>query len=140
MRTFVHHTLSSATLLMVALSVMGQTAPNTWWVQFTDKDNTPYSIDQPEAFLTLRAIQRRQQQGIAIDELDLPVDPVYINTVLALGEVQLVNRSKWFNAITIRTSDPLCSRPYSSFPSSRISAPRSVFRLHHPCRTSSMHP
>jgi serine protease AprX len=105
MRTFVHRTLSAATLLMVALSVMGQTAPNTWWVQFTDKDNTPYSIDQPEGFLTLRAIQRRQQQGIAFDELDLPVDPVYINTVLALGEVQLVNRSKWFNAITIRTSD-----------------------------------
>jgi subtilisin family serine protease len=75
-------------------------------VQFTDKDNTPYSVDQPEAFLSSRSIQRRQQQGIAVDDLDLPVDPAYINTVLALGEVQLMNRSKWFNAITIRTSEP----------------------------------
>lgn len=83
-----------------------QTAPNTWWVQFTDKASTPYSIDQPEPFLSERAIQRRQIQGIAVDELDLPVDPAYIQAVLALGNVQLHNRSKWFNAITIRTSDP----------------------------------
>jgi len=107
MKALIHRSISLYTLLLVAHSLVGQTAPNTWWVQFTDKDNTPYSIDQPEAFLTLRAIQRRQQQGISIDDLDLPVDPAYISAVLALGEVELMNRSKWFNAVTIRTSDPV---------------------------------
>jgi|688.fasta_scaffold03559_21 hypothetical protein len=82
-----------------------QTAPDTYWVQFTDKSNTPYSLDAPEQFLAARAIARRQAQGIALDELDLPVDPAYIAGVLATGDVQLVNRSKWFNAITIRTTD-----------------------------------
>jgi subtilisin family serine protease len=82
-----------------------QTAPDTYWVQFTDKANTPYSLDAPEQFLSARAIARRQAQGIALDELDLPVDPAYITNVLATGDVQLVNRSKWFNAITIRTAD-----------------------------------
>ncbi len=82
-----------------------QTAPDTYWVQFTDKANTPYSLDAPEQFLSARAIARRQAQGIALDELDLPVDPAYITGVLASGDVQLVNRSKWFNAITIRTAD-----------------------------------
>jgi serine protease AprX len=91
--------------MLWAAACAGQTAPDTWWVQFTDKDNTPYTLDQPEAFLSPRAIQRRQVQGIAMDELDLPVDPAYINAVLALGQVQLVNRSRWFNAITIRTDD-----------------------------------
>lgn len=98
------------TLLLLAVAVplhgAAQTAPGTWWVRFTDKANTPYSLDAPEAYLSPRAIQRRQAQGIAIDSTDLPVDPAYINAVLALGDVQLHNRSKWFNAITIRTSDP----------------------------------
>ena len=89
------------------LDPFAQTGPDLYWVQFTDKDQTPYSIDAPEAFLSARSIARRQAQGVTIDALDLPVDPVYIETVLALGDVQLVNRSKWFNAITIRTTDPL---------------------------------
>jgi len=93
-------------LFPAAFVCSAQSAPDTWWVQFADKAGTPYSIDQPEAFLSQRAIQRRLQQGIAVDELDLPVDPAYIQTVLALGDVQLHNRSKWFNAITVRTNDP----------------------------------
>lgn len=85
---------------------VAQTAPDTWWVQFIDKANTPYSVEQPLEFLSQRALERRQAQGIAVDELDLPVDPAYVGAVLALGEVELVNRSRWFNAITIRTADP----------------------------------
>lgn len=97
--------LTVATAILWA-SVVAQTAPDTWWVQFTDKANTPYSIEQPLEFLSQRAVERRQAQGIPVDELDLPVDPAYVGAVLALGEVELVNRSRWFNAITIRTSDP----------------------------------
>jgi len=82
-----------------------QIAPDTYWVQFSDKDNTPYSLSQPEQFLSQRAMDRRAAYGIAYDELDLPVDPAFIAAVLATGDVQLLNRSKWFNAITIRTTD-----------------------------------
>ncbi len=95
-------------LLLVASQwqAWGQTAPDTWWVQFTDKANTPYTIDQPSAYLSARSIERRQTQGILVDDLDLPVDPAYIATVLGIGDIQLMNRSRWFNAITIRTTDP----------------------------------
>lgn len=112
MRVLIHIML----LLFMAGPVCAQTAPDTWWVQFTDKDQTPYSVDQPEAFLSARAIQRRMAQGIAVDELDLPVDPVYINTVLGLGQVDLLNRSRWFNAITIRTSDPQVLQAIEALP------------------------
>lgn len=88
------------------LVVDAQTGPDAWWVAFTDKAGTPYSVNAPEAFLSPRAIARRQAQGIPVDELDLPVDPAYIAQVLALGDVQLLNRSRWLNAITIRTTDP----------------------------------
>ena len=92
--------------LPLALSLSGQTAPDTWWVKFTDKENTPYSLTEPEVYLSQRALDRRAAQGIAIDELDLPIDPVYISTVLALGDVQLLARSRWLNAITVRVEDP----------------------------------
>lgn len=107
------HTLA---LLLVAGPICAQTAPDTWWVQFTDKDQTPYSIDQPEAFLSARSIQRRAAQGIAVDVLDLPVDPAYISTVLGLGPVQLLHRSRWFNAITIRTADPQVLQAIEALP------------------------
>jgi len=100
MRTLITFLLSS-----FVLSIAAQTGPDIYWVQFTDKDATPYSIGEPQEFLSERSITRRQVQGIAVNESDLPVDPAYISAVLATGDVQLVNRSKWFNAITIRTTD-----------------------------------
>ena len=82
---------AAISLTLYALCFVGfaQTAPDTYWVQFTDKSNTPYSIDQPEQFLSARSIARRENQGIALGESDLPVDPAYIEAVLATGDVQL---------------------------------------------------
>lgn len=87
--------------------LFAQTAPATYWVQFTDKAQTPYSLSAPEQYLSQRALARRQRQNIAIDSLDLPVDPAYIAQLLASGDMQLLNRSKWFNAVTIRSTDTL---------------------------------
>ena len=87
--------------------LFAQTAPATYWVQFIDKAQTPYSLTAPEAYLSQRALERRQRQNIAIDSLDLPVDPAYIAQLLASGDMQLLNRSKWFNAVTIRSTDTL---------------------------------
>ena len=102
--------LGTFLLLSVLLplgSALAQTAPATYWVRFKDKANTPYSIASPQDYLSPRAIERRQRQGIAIDSLDLPVDPAYIDALLAAGDIELVNRHKWFNAVTIRSTDTL---------------------------------
>jgi len=114
-------------LLFVAASVSAQTGPDAYWIQFTDKDATPYSLGEPEQFLSARAIQRRLTQGIVIDALDLPVDPVYIAGVLATGNVQLINRSKWFNAITVRTTDEAALDAIAQLPF--VSAVRGTRRL-----------
>jgi hypothetical protein len=100
----------------IITGAFAQTSPDTYWIQFTDKVNTPYSVDQPEQFLSARAIQRRVQQNIPIEASDLPVDPAYIAGVLAQGDVQLHNRSKWFNAITIRTQDQQALEAISQLP------------------------
>lgn len=76
--------------------------PAKYWVQFKDKSNSPYSISNPQQFLSPRAIALRQQHHIAIVENDLPVNPQYIQQVMALDpKMILFTKSKWLNGITI---------------------------------------
>ena len=94
-------------LLFIEIAFMAnaQIAPNFYWIQFTDKNNSPYSIDNPEAYLSQRALQRRANQGIAIDEYDIPVNPQYLQAVADCG-AELINPSKWLNGVTVRITNP----------------------------------
>ena len=89
--------------LTAALFAQAQVATNIYWVQFTDKNNSPYSIDNPEAYLSERALQRRANQGISIDEYDIPVNPQYLQAVADCG-AQLLNPSKWLNGVSVYTT------------------------------------
>lgn len=91
-------------LLLLAIPAFPQTAPGKYWIQFTDKANTPYSISQPLDFLSGRAIARRAKYNIPVIEQDLPVNPAYPDSLRKLGATVL-NRSKWFNAVTVGISD-----------------------------------
>ncbi|MEA3445735.1 MAG: hypothetical protein U9R19_13530, partial [Bacteroidota bacterium] len=96
--------LTTFAIIYFAVQVFAQTAPDKYWVKFTDKTNTPYSLTNPSDFLTSRAIQRRLAQNISYAENDLPVDPAYIDSLENIG-VQVLTRSKWFNAATIYTNN-----------------------------------
>lgn len=91
--------------LTVAIFAQAQVAPGIYWVQFTDKANSPYSINNPEAYLSPRALQRRANLGIAIDEYDIPVNPQYLQAVANCG-AELLNPSKWLNGVTVHVTDP----------------------------------
>lgn len=94
-------------LILVSQLASAQLAPEKYWVEFTDKFNSPYSLNQPEEFLSLRAIDRRLEQNIAFDRSDLPVNPQYISQLLLLGEITLIYPSKWFNAVAVAFSDSM---------------------------------
>ncbi|MBR5081554.1 MAG: S8 family peptidase [Bacteroidales bacterium] len=89
----------------VSLFASAQVATNIYWVQFTDKNDSPYSIDNPEAYLSPRALQRRANQSIGIDEYDIPVNPQYLQAVADCG-AQLLNPSKWLNGVSVHVTDP----------------------------------
>ena len=91
------------TLLLIVGVAYSQIAPDRYWVQFTDKNNTPYSIDRPEEFLSERSIQRRIKYCVALDEKDIPVNPSYIEAVENAGAT-ILNPSKWLNGVTIETN------------------------------------
>ena len=63
-------------------------------IEFKDKNNTPFSINHPSAFLSAKSIERRNKQNISIDETDLPIPPRYIDSVRLAGNVIILNQSK----------------------------------------------
>ena len=90
--------------LFLSLITLAQIAPDKYYIQFTDKDNSPYSISSPEEFLTQRALDRRSKFNIEITTQDLPVNPLYLDGVEEVG-VDLLNPSKWLNGVTIYTTN-----------------------------------
>jgi hypothetical protein len=91
-------------------------AQKRYVVRFTDKNGTPYSLSNPSAYLSAKAIQRRSNQGIAIDSTDLPVLQRYIDSVRLAGAVTILNTSKWLNQVAIQTNDAAALNKINSFP------------------------
>jgi serine protease AprX len=72
-----------------------------YWVQFADKKNSPYTLSNPSAYLSPRAIQRRLNHSIAIDQRDLPVNPSYIDSLIVKG-AHIHCKSKWLNGAVVK--------------------------------------
>ncbi|MDP3913731.1 MAG: S8 family serine peptidase [Bacteroidota bacterium] len=101
--------------MLTGILLSAQNQPNTYWVKLIDKKGTPFQINQPEEFLSRRAINRRIKQHIVIDETDLPVSPVYLDTLWKRG-LEVVHTSKWLNGATVRTSDTVLIRTIATLP------------------------
>lgn len=75
-----------------------------YFVQFTDKQNTPYDLNEPQNFLSPKSIHRRTKQGIKFSLQDLPPNPWYVDSLIAAG-AQVKATSKWMNAALITASE-----------------------------------
>tara|TARA_B110000046_G_scaffold179785_1_gene209516 strand:+ start:33 stop:1682 length:1650 start_codon:yes stop_codon:yes gene_type:complete len=73
-----------------------------YMVFLSDKAESIYSLDEPEAFLSTRAIARKIQHNVEINVLDLPVSTTYIQDLASL-ELDVFFTSKWMNAVLIQT-------------------------------------
>lgn len=80
--------------------------PGTYTIYLSDKKGTSYSLAHPEAFLSFRALERRNRQNIPVTTEDLPVSPVYIDSLHSLG-LKIRCLSRWFNTVTAYTDDSL---------------------------------
>ncbi len=75
-----------------------------YWVQFNTKAGTPFSINNPETFLSQRSIERRNRQGVEIDSTDLPANPAFADSLNSLG-LNVKNTSRWLNGAIATTTD-----------------------------------
>lgn len=102
--------LLSTVLTALFLTSFSQTTTNLdgtfkYRVTFKNKQGTPYTIQEPEKFLSQKSIERRKKYGIAINETDLPVSPTYIKQLAQTG-VTIQNTSKWLNQAVIHVTKP----------------------------------
>ncbi|NJM26268.1 MAG: hypothetical protein HC859_13020 [Bacteroidia bacterium] len=88
-------------ILLLLLSLTGWSQVNRYMVYLNNKAGTPYTISAPEQFLATRSIERRQKQGIAITEGDLPVNPAYVSQLVTNGATVLYT-SRWMNGVLIQ--------------------------------------
>jgi len=75
-----------------------------FYVQFANKNKSPYSLSNPAAFLSERAIARRATFLITCDSTDLPISPTYLQQIENLG-IHVHSRCKWMNGATVILSD-----------------------------------
>lgn len=73
-------------------------------INLRDKAETTYSLNDPQAYLSERALKRRMKQALPIDSTDLPVCQSYIIAITDKG-AELVTQSKWNNTVVVQLSD-----------------------------------
>jgi Subtilisin-like serine proteases len=89
---------------------------NRYIVQFSNKKGTAYSLSNPAAFLSQRAIERRIRQNIPIDSTDLPVSKDWLDSLRAIPGVTIINASKWLNQVCIQTTSADAVNTINAFP------------------------
>jgi len=82
---------------------------NKYWVEFKDKNNSPYCTCRPAEYLSARALERRARAGIAVVDNDLPVNPLYISQLKSSG-AEIHNTSRWLNAAAVMADSATASR------------------------------
>jgi serine protease AprX len=82
---------------------LAQTNPR-YLVLFKDKNNSPYSVENPTAFLSERSVSRRERQRIRLTNTDLPVNPAYVEAVKQTG-AKVIYTSRWFNGALVEASN-----------------------------------
>ncbi|WP_020601663.1 S8 family serine peptidase [Spirosoma spitsbergense] len=100
---------SNKTTLVLLLLLLGQfssfgQATRKYLVLLKDKANSPFSVSQPDRFLSQRSILRRQKQNIPLLERDLPVNPAYISQLQQAG-AKIWFTSRWLNAVLVEATD-----------------------------------
>ncbi len=81
----------------------------------TDKGKSDFSIGNPQAFLSQKAIEKRLKRNIPIDESDLPISKQYIKAITDIGG-KIVAQSKWLNTVSVNVQDQFLIDKYRALP------------------------
>ncbi|MDI1234846.1 MAG: S8 family serine peptidase [bacterium] len=87
------------------LQLSGEETASYYYIYLKDKTASTYSIDRPLEFLSQKAIERRLKNKIDLNETDLPINSNYIKIINETCNCQILNTSKWLNAVEISAID-----------------------------------
>ena len=74
------------------------------WVYFNDKPDAAFYLSNPLQMLSQRALDRRANQGISLNNSDVPISQTYIDGITNTVGITVMAKSKWLNALHIRGS------------------------------------
>jgi len=97
-------------------TIVGNAQYSRYIIQFKDKKGTPFTLSNPVAYLSTKAIERRVKQKLPVDSTDLPVSPAYLESIRSIPSVTVLNKSNWLNQVCIYTTDPAALAKISSLP------------------------
>lgn len=80
-----------------------------------DKGSSGFSIQQPEKFLSAKAIERRRKRNIRIDESDLPISADYLHQIKTVGG-DIIATSKWLKTVSVHCKDQFLIDKYKALP------------------------
>ncbi len=103
-------------LLLLAGCFRESSGQTRYIIRLKDKAFTAFTLANPSAYLSAKAIGHRTRYNIAIDSADLPVTQRYIDSIRLSGAVTILNTSKWLNQVCIRTSDAAALARIANFP------------------------
>ncbi|WP_439131223.1 S8 family serine peptidase [Polaribacter sp.] len=72
------------------------------WLYLKDKPNAATFIDNPLTMLSQKALDRRAEQNVPIDETDVPLHQVYVDVIKNTSGITILGKSKWLNALHIQ--------------------------------------
>src|SRR6478735_6583055 len=82
---------------------VAQAQVDRYVVYLKDKNGTPFSIANPNQFLSQRSLDRRAHQKIEVTAEDLPIAPDYRTQLKATGAGVFFS-SKWLNCVLVETT------------------------------------
>ncbi len=91
-------------LLLLGITINSY-AQEDAWIYFTDKPNVAAALANPITILTQKAIDRKQNHGVIIDERDVPVNEAYISDLKSQTGITVLAKSKWFNTVYVRGTE-----------------------------------
>ena len=94
----------SLLIFVILLSTYSFAQTQDALVFFADKENVATSIANPNTIMTQAAIVRKTNQGIVIDERDVPLNETYKAIIANSAGISVLAKSKWMNAVYVRGS------------------------------------
>lgn len=73
-------------------------------VVLKDKGPVQFSLNNPSAYLSARALARRNKMSITIDSSDIPISAQYLTQIQAAGGL-IVAKSKWLKTVSVHCHD-----------------------------------
>lgn len=73
-------------------------------VYLKDKGDDGYKVEEPGAYLSREAIERRARNQIEVTEADFPISRAYVEMLSGTGAKPVV-QSKWFSTVVMESAD-----------------------------------